>query len=40
MFLISLFLSGCGGLTYQEQLDAQFYATQNAEFGVIPHQSI
>ena len=36
MFLISLFLSGCGGMTYQEQLDAQFYATQNAEFGVIP----
>jgi hypothetical protein len=35
-FLLGLALAGCGGLSYDEQVEAKFWATQNAEYGVIP----
>lgn len=36
LFLLSLLIAGCSGLTYSEQVEAKFWATQNAEYGVIP----
>jgi hypothetical protein len=34
--IIGLILAGCGSLTMQEQMEAQFYATAYARDGVIP----
>lgn len=36
LFLLSALIAGCGGLSYDEKVEAQFWATQNAEYGVIP----
>jgi len=36
LFAIGLVIAGCSGLSPEERIEAEFYATQNAEYGVIP----
>jgi hypothetical protein len=33
---LGLLIAGCSGMSYDDKVEAQFWATQNAEYGVVP----